>query len=160
MKEIQLTQGKVALVDDEDFDYLNQFKWYTNKCGHGYDKFYAVRLNKHENVHMHRLIMNTPDGFYTDHIDGDGLNNQKNNLRICTSSQNQANKKKCKNNNCGFKGVHLDKPRNKWKATIHKNNKTIFLGRFDTPQEAAKNYDKAARKYFGEFAELNFGGKD
>lgn len=105
---------------------------------------------------MHRFILSILDNkeLQTDHKDGDGLNNQKYNLRVCNSFQNQANRKLQKNNRTGFKG--LLKKCNRWRALITTNRKRIYLGSFKTKQDAAKAYDKAAQKYFGEFARLNF----
>jgi hypothetical protein len=160
MKEIKLTQGKVALVDDEDFEYLNQFKWHAKK---GCNTFYAKRSIKGSTLSMHSLIMKPPHGFEIDHKDLNGLNNQKDNLRICTRSQNQANRKKAKGNSrylgvCRLKGEIYNgkKYRDTIIATINKDNKLIYLGSFKTEEEAAIAYDIAAKKLHGEFAYLNF----
>lgn len=150
MKEIQLTQGYAAQVDDADFEWLSKWKW-------GYSDGYAVRydFSNKKAVYMHRVIIDTPDGMKTDHINTkDTLNNQRNNLRACTSSQNQANKGLNKNNTSGFKGVSREGK--KWRAVIMVDNKYIRLSCHDTPEQAAHAYDGAAKKYFGEFASLNF----
>jgi len=160
MKEIKLTKGQTALVDDEDYEYLNQWKWYANKAGRNY---YAERIickPKRINLKMHRLLMKTPKGFQVDHIDHNGLNNQKNNLRNCSFAQNQMNKIMSKNSKylglshftCNYKGKEYFYI----KATIMVNRKKIHLGCFKTDEEAAYAFDKAAVKYRGEFANLNF----
>ncbi len=158
MKKILLTRGKFAIVDDEDFEFLMQWKW---KCsGHGY----AVR-NKHigtvggkrvqERIYMHRLIMNALKGQYTDHINGDGLDNRRCNLRLCTNQQNAANSKKYSiPTSSKYKGVSWDKKNKKWRASIHVL-KTIFLGRFDSEEDAAKAYNEAAIKYHDKFSRIN-----
>lgn len=157
MKEIQLTQGKVALVDDEMYEYLNQFKWYANNM-HG--KFYAVR-NHRENkgkqikIPMHRLIIKPDKYMVIDHLDGNSLNNQKNNLRICNHIQNSMNRIIYINNKSGFKGVYWNKPSAKWMAYISFGNKMLYLGLFINPKDAARAYNNAAIKYHGEFANLN-----
>jgi hypothetical protein len=155
-KEIQLTQGKVAIVDDEDFEYLNQFKWHASKLS---GKFYARRYIKLSNpnikILMHRDVMKPEKAFVIDHIDGNTLNNQKNNLRICTHAQNMRNSKININNTSGFKGVYWHKITSKWMAYICFNNKRIHLGVFHVLKDAARAYNDAALKYHGEFANLN-----
>lgn len=161
MKEIQLTQGKVALVDDEDFEYLNQWKWHVRD---NRNTFYAQRNEYDENgkhliIHMHRVILNLTDRhIFGDHIDFNGLNNQRYNLRIATRRQNNTNKKSSKNSTSSFLGVSYHKSRNNWRATIFKDYKQIHLGSFKTEIEAAKAYDKHALEIHGEFANLNFNG--
>ena len=156
-KEIQLTQGKVAIVDDEEFDYLNQFKWNVNNFN---GKFYAVRSfmitkGNQSIVLMHREIMNPKKGFVIDHVDGNTLNNLKNNLRICTHGENLMNQNINKNNKSGFKGVYFCKQNNKFRAEIKKDKIKYFLGTFINPIDAARAYNKAAIKYHGEFANIN-----
>ena len=156
MKEIKLTQGKVALINNEDFEFINQFKWYI------YDNygrnFYAI-CSTHKpdkTIFMHRLIMNVSDfKIQIDHKDRNGLNNQRFNLRTCTSSQNAMNRKKIKNCSSKFKGVHWNKQKKKWRSVVEIDNKKKHLGYFDNEIEAAKTYNKAATKYFREFARLN-----
>ena len=157
MKEIQLTQGKVALVDDEDFEYLNQWKWFANNMK---GNFYAVRAItvskcKQKSISMHRLIMKPEKENVIDHLDGNSLNNQKNNLRICTHAENMRNSKIYSNNTSGFKGVYWHKQTAKWMAYIRINNKQLHLGLFIDPKEAARAYNAAAIKHHGEFANLN-----
>ena len=157
MKEIQLTQGKVVLVDDEDFDWLSKSNWH-------YSKGYAVRTStkesgKQRTILMHREIIKTPDGMETDHINGNGIDNRRENLRICTGSENRRNKKRNRKNISGYKGVCFYKRDKNWRVQIDVRKQHIFLGYFDTAEEAARVYDDAAKKYHGEFANLNIDDK-
>jgi hypothetical protein len=149
MKEIPLSQGKVAIVDDDMFDYLNQWKW--SYSGHGYAERRTWPEKK--KIYMHRLIAQTPNGMDTDHINHDKLDNRKENLRICTASENMGNSS-IKDGR--FKGVSFHKSLNKWEAYITKNYDHKHLGLFQSPEEAAHAYDAAAKKFFGNFAKLNF----
>jgi hypothetical protein len=164
MKEITLSQNKVSLVDDEDYDFLNQWKWCTRKKKLG--KFYAVRnlprdpiTHQQKQILMHQVIMNAPDYAEVDHEDNDGLNNQKYNLRIATKNQNQHNGSKRVDNTSGYKGVSWYNQTTKWQVKIAFNGKLIHLGYFDDPIQAAKAYDRKAVEIFGEFAKLNFPSK-
>lgn len=157
MKEIKLSQCKVALVDDEDFEYLNQFKWYANFDG---NEFYVIRkcptlTNKKNSISIHREIMKPPSGMIVDHINHDTFDNRKINLRICTFAENLRNKKIYKNNTSKYKGVNYNIQVKKWLVRISLNNKRIHVGYFLTPIEGAKAYNEAALKYHGEFANLN-----
>ena len=150
-KTIELTQGKVALVDDEDYERINAYKWY-------YCKGYAVRKfgsPPRKFVYMHRVILDTPDGLETDHVNGDGVDNRKANLRACTRSENQRNLGRTISNTSGFKGVTKSKGSTKWIASIKHFGQQIYLGRFTTPEAAARAYDEAALKLHGEFARTN-----
>jgi hypothetical protein len=149
-KIITLTQGREAIVDDDMFEYLNQWKWY-------YANGYAIRhlLGQHRiQLRMHRIILNTPDGMETDHINLNRLDNRRCNLRICTKSQNRKNYSKRSDNTSGFKGV--TKNNRNWRAHINKDGESINLGTFKTKEMATRAYDEAARKYHGEFARVNF----
>lgn len=154
MKEIKLTQNKIAIVDDEDYEKINQRKWY-------YCRGYALRnkwLAKYTHViwRMHWEIMGKPrKGFEIDHKDGNKLNNQKSNLRICSHKENGMNRKVQNNNKSGYKGVHIHKLTGKWRAMISINNKSMHLGLFNNKEKAVKAYNDAAKKYYGEFAKLN-----
>lgn len=153
--KIKLTQGKFALVDDEDFEYLNQWKWFFNN-GYAVRQKHIGMINgkrKQEKVYLHREVMKTPINLYTDHINHDTLDNRKSNLRICTNQQNSANMSKPKNNTTGFKGVY--RSRNKWRARIYVLKRGIGGGSYNTKEEAAKAYNLLALKYFGDFAQLN-----
>lgn len=157
MKEIKLTQGLVALVDDEDFERLNQFKWHAHKEGNTY---YAnggyCRDGVRIRFKMHRLILNITDPkIEIDHKDRNGLNNQKENLRTCIHSQNTANVTSHKDSSSKFLGVSWDGDRNKWKAQICFQGRNKFIGRFSSEEEAALVYNKKATEFHGEFANLN-----
>lgn len=155
MKEIPLTRGKVALVDDDDHDLLMAMgKWCYAPCGYAARNILLAN-GKRTIIYMHRVIMGTPKGAMTDHRDEDKLNNQKYNLRLCTKSQNQMNIRITLANSSGYKGVCWFKRGQKWKAQIMVNCKNIHLGYFTCPIEAAKAYNEAAIKYHGEFARLN-----
>lgn len=155
MKEIQLTQNKVALVDNEDFERLNLHKWYALKSRNTY---YAVRNSKIINgkrfeIRMHREIMNAPKGIQVDHRNGNGLYNCKENLRFATNRQNCFNQKKPhKNNKLGIKGVHWNKKKKKFIAQIRIGDKKVHLGYFNVMGDADSAYRIAEEKYFGEFA--------
>lgn len=150
-KSIHLSQGKVTQVDDEDFEFLNQWKWSYRSDGR------AVRCDKSNKIiRMHRVIMNAPAGTVVDHINGDTLDNRKINLRICSQKENTLNHRRNKNNVSGYKGVSWSKKAGKWRAYIAPNRKQISLGCFMDVIEAARAYDKAAKKLFGKFANLNF----
>lgn len=158
MKEISLTKGKVAIVDDDDFDNLNQYKWRALQDG---VNFYAVRNMKRPRIYkglirMHRVILGLTDpAVLVDHKDMDGLNNQRNNLRIANKSQNGANRNSELNSVSKFKGVCWDSSNKKWKVQIRKDGKRSSLGMFHSEQDAADAYNKAAIKLHGEFAKLN-----
>ena len=156
MKEIKLTQGKVALVDDEDFEYINQWKWYAHWDGYNW---YAIRhIENKKTISLHREILKPPRGIKTDHKDRNGLNCQRHNLRCATNSQNGANK--TPTGRSKYLGVSWmrDKKYNKEYifAQIKCNGKHKHLGIFKTEEEAARAYDMAAKILHGEFANLNF----
>ncbi len=155
MKIIQLTREQVAQVDDEDFEYLNQFNWWVTKKKSGY---YAFRQEGRNVIYMARQIMNAQKGDYVDHRNHNTLDNQKYNLRICTHSQNLQNMKIRSGCSSRYKGVDFYKNRKKWRGKIKVGCKYVFLGLFEREDDAALAYNEAADKYFGEFAKLNIIG--
>jgi len=167
MKEISLVGGKVTMVDDEDFENLNKFKWYACEKHNTYvvrgvlipkeqrtTKKFKTRLQ-----YMHRDILGCVKGDkkMVDHIDGNPLNNQKSNLRFVTPTQSSQNIHGMADH---LKGAVYDKSRDKWKAEIRVNNKRMHIGRFETEQEAHAAYCAAAIKYHGEFANFKGGGEE
>jgi len=159
MKEIKLTQGKVAVVDDADYRWLNKFKWYAYKNRNTFYAARSIRLpdGKWTTIIMHREIlgMGLGDRREVDHRNHNGLDNQWDNLRICTCAQNQYNQVPQRNRSSAFKGVYWRKDCNKWRAKIQINCRRIHLGNFESEIEAARAYDKAAVNHFGEFAYTN-----
>lgn len=159
MREIPLTQGMIALVDDEDYTGLARWKWYYHK-GSTAKTGYAKRKHSRQDgeqktIFMHRIILNTPPKYQTDHINGNGLDNRKENLRVATHSQNKCNAGKYQNNTSGFKGVSWRKDRKRWLAYIRLGTQRIHIGYFKDKLKAASAYNKGATKCHGEFARLN-----
>jgi len=159
MKQIPLTQGMFALVDDDDFEALSKWKWHANKSkGNYYACRNSPRVNKKRtSIKMHRQIMNVPnDGLFIDHINGNGLDNRRENLRLCTNAENTRNSRVSSSNTTGYRGVSLHGPTKKFRARIKSDDGTIYLGHFKTAIDAALAYDFAAKRFHGEFARLNF----
>jgi hypothetical protein len=166
MKKIEInskTYGtKYVLVDDEDYDLVNKYKWNLDKMDG--DKFYAIHsVNKgrdetgkfrYTSFKIHRLIMNFPKS-HIDHKDNDGLNNQRSNLRLATSQQNSANSTVSKRNKTGFKGVTYRKDVDRYACRVRVNGDCLCYGHYKTPEEAAKKYNEVALLHFGEFAKIN-----
>lgn len=158
MKEIALTRNRVAIVEDADFEVLNKYKWAVlitkTTC-------YAIRSKRLKGggkkyYYMHREIMGVTDRrIRVDHIDHNGLNNSRNNLRVCNASQNAANSRSRLNSSSKYLGVFFDKSRNKWAVRITKDYKTINIGRFKTEEEAAHAYNQYAIQVHGAFANIN-----
>lgn len=156
-KLIPLTQGQFAIVDDEDYDWLMQWKWRAKPIKSGRNKYYATRRVGPASIFMHRVVNNTPAGLGTDHINGNSLDNRRHNLRSATVAQNARNVPKCMHDKLSqFKGITYDKRRNRWIARIKVNRTAVNLGSFATQEAAARAYDQAAKQHFGEFAYLNF----
>lgn len=160
MKQIALTQGKFAEVDDEWHDYLMQWKW-SAKCSKNGLVYYAQRGvwdgEKVNGIYMHSLIMwDNPLKLPVDHIDGNGLNDMYVNLRFCTNQENLMNRGSNKNSSSIYKGVSWDNTRQKWVAQISVNKMKIHLVRFENEIDAALQYDIWALDIYGKFARLNF----
>jgi hypothetical protein len=159
MKEIKLTKGLVALVDDEDYEYLSKWKWCAARQHGNRRGIYAVRATytklaggaKRGLMRMHRQILGENDmKMHVDHVDGNGLNNQRSNLRICTPSENLRNRPAAIGNKTGLKGISQDK-HGKFVASLKVNGEFIYVGYFTTINEAIPEYNKASEKHHGEF---------
>lgn len=155
--KIPLTQGRFAKVDPKDYLWLAQFRWHCKTNG---IMVYAVRTitesGRQKRILMHRLIAETPEHLVCDHINHNGLDNRSNNLRNCTIKQNNANSRSARRASSKYKGVSWSKSKKKWAAYIKKDGVQFFLGHFDNEIDAAKTYDRAAYKFNGKFAMLNF----
>ena len=168
MKEIELTQGQVALVDDEDFERINAVSWYTMRASTGTGcvaRYYAVRnfrvrpgrhpKGRQNRIWMHHLILEKKPGYEIDHIDANGLNNCRDNLRYVTHSENLMNvRKTTRPKHSIYKGVSFFD--GKWTAQIRINNHLHFLGSYKIEEDAAKAYDIKAKELFGEYGRMNF----
>lgn len=160
-RKIPLTQGKIALVDDEDYEYLMQWKWqaFYQQNTHS---FIARRMTskrkegERKSIIMHRIIMNAQKGQIIDHINHDTLDNRKENLRFCTHSENMQNRTIQSNNKARYKGIYWRKSRNCWEVRVHKNCKLKRVKCVHDKIEAALVYDEFAEEVHGEFAKLNF----
>jgi len=157
-KEIILSRGKAAIVDASDFDWLNQWKW----CAlyhKSFDQWYAVRNiwisdELRTLLYMHRFILDAPKGMEVDHRNGNGLDNTRFNIRICTRAQNQQNRLVKNKNTSGYKGVSWHKVNKQWQTSISVNGNRIYLGSYEDKDAAAARYLEAAKFYHGEFAKL------
>lgn len=152
MKLLQLSQGKFAKVDAEDYERLIAWKW-------TYSEGYAYRLKtinkKSKKIWLHRFINETPDGKYTDHINGDRLDCRKINLRTCSYAENNRNARTRKDNKSGYRGVYWEKSCKKWRTVISFDGKKNCLGFFNNVLDAAIAYNKKAKELHGDFARLN-----
>ncbi|WP_080414638.1 HNH endonuclease [Burkholderia ubonensis] len=156
MREIRLTNGDIALVDDHDFESLSKYTWQLSQKGYARRQWTEKNTGKKMQIFMHRQILGlTPsDGIFTDHIDGNRLNNQRSNIRTCTLTENNRNRRVGKNSSTGLKGVfrRTRAKGDRFIASITFNNRIIYLGTFDTPEDAHKSYCAAAKRLYGEFA--------
>jgi len=159
-RRIPLTQGKFAIVDPDDYETLNKYKWHVTKNA---NTFYAKRnprvgrKGKAPPIYMHRQIINVPAGFVIDHINYNGLDNRKANLRLATRAQNNRHTRRTKKTGSSkYKGVSWYNREKRWVVKITTDGITIPIGYFKDEIEAAKAYDRDAKKYHGEFAALNF----
>jgi hypothetical protein len=154
LRSIELTQGKHALIDEEDYVKVGPYKWcYSSSNG------YAVSRRRVDGVKevllMHRLVHDTPKGLITDHINHDKLDNRRENLRTCTRHENNRNMPLRSNNKSGYKGVYWHAARGKWQANIRHCGEEFYLGLFTDKHEAAEAYNRKAVELFGVFASLN-----
>jgi hypothetical protein len=157
-REIKLTQGYITLVDDDLYETLNAHKWCIQRSG---NIVYASRgiwtANSVKHIRMHRIVIGADPGIYVDHINGNALDNQRANLRLCTYAENNRNRRvRRADNTSGYKGVSWHIRRNKWHAHIRHEGRLQHLGYFDDPISAARAYDAAAIEMFGAFARINF----
>lgn len=150
LRKLSLTQGKFTLLNNVDYAWASQWKWYALR---GRGKFYAARNSrtkpKRQHILLHRELLKAPAGFEVDHRNGDGLDNRRKNLRLATTTQNRRNASLSKANTSGYKGVY--RSRDKFFARVGEKH----LGMFDTPEQAGRAYNKAARVHWGAFAKLN-----
>ena len=154
MKRIELTQGRVAVVDSEDYEELNKYNWQARVQTYT-GLFRAKRRENKKEIDMAREIMNCPPGLEVDHINGDLLDNRKCNLRICTHGENMRNRRLQRNNTSGYRGVHYFKRDGRYVAYIYLNGRKIHIGSYKTDIDAAMAYNAHARDLHGEFARLN-----
>lgn len=153
MGQILAFNKEVILVSDRDLKTLSRYSWHTNGG-------YARAYKDGKSIKMHRIIMSPPATLEVDHINGNPLDNRRENLRIVTHAQNQANRTINSNNSSGYKGVSFDSTmsrKKRWQARIHHQGKSIRIGRYLSAKEAADAYDKTAIRLKGQFARLNFG---
>lgn len=158
VEEIPLTQGKAAIVDAVDFEWLSQWKWCAYRDG---KTWYARRSGRSQDgkritVSMHREILDAHPGVEVDHRNADGLDNRRVNLRLATKAENGRNRLTPINNTSGYKGVYWHERHRKWYAQITVEKKRAHLGHFDSAEDAARAYDKVAKEVYGDFANTNF----
>lgn len=167
-RRIPLTQGKFAIVDPEDYKRLSRIKWHAHQSPHTWYAVHSLTNGKKErrrNLQMHHLVIAVPPGMFCDHINHNGLDNRKANLRPATHTQNVWNRRKFSGRTFGgykrhsrsrYKGVDWANDMKRWRARIRVNGKRIYLGSFKEELDAAKAYDQAAKKHHGAYASVNF----
>lgn len=156
-KKIFLSNGQFAVVDDEDYEQLSKYRWHAQprrRTTYAITTFHMSE--KSSSISMHRMIMKPPSKLEVDHIDSNGLNNQRSNLRLATRSQNMRNTRVFKKNQSSrYRGVVRRNRKKPWQVQIRVRGKKIYIGSYATEKEAARAYNKAAQKYHGDFAILN-----
>jgi HNH endonuclease len=162
MRAIILTRGMEAIVDDADYEWLSKHNWHASPAGRKTKYWYAYRnCSGRSPLSMHREIMGNPEGMLVDHINGNTLDNRRENLRLCTKSDNKRNSRKCTREHKGkkYKGIGFDGrcSEGTYWAAVYVNGKKIYkTNKFRAPEEAARAYDELATEHYGEFANLNF----
>ena len=155
MGSIPLSRGLIAIVDDNDVEWLSQWTWSASTTKAPYAVSRLLRDRRSKRISMHRLITNAPDGVLVDHINRNILDNRRSNLRLVTPSQNSQNSGRHSDSKSPYKGVHLNKYGG-WVVEIWIGGKNVYLGTFKAAEDGARAYDAAAREHFGEFAHTNF----
>jgi len=159
-RRIPLTRGKFAIVDPEDYDRLNRIKWHAQQSPHTWYAVHSLtngKKEKRKNLQMHHLVIEIPPGMFCDHINHNGLDNRKANLRSATHTQNVWNRRKFRpHSRSKYKGVDWANDMKRWRARIRVNGKRIYLGSYKNELDAARAYDSAAKKHHGQFAAVNF----
>lgn len=160
-KHIPLSNGGFATVDDEDFERVSAFGWRLGNRGYVMRREYIRgtggkgKVSRYRTILLHRVLLGATGGVHVDHVDGDTLNFRRRNLRLCTNAQNSRNRHGAKSRS-GYKGVSRVKGSPRWRARLMLDHKEQYLGMFDTPEAAARAYDRAAARHFGAFACPNF----
>jgi hypothetical protein len=149
--EMTLTRGKVALIDKADLAAVITRRWHAHFDG----AYWSVASHAHPTLYLHRLLLDAPEDRYVDHINGDGLDNRRVNIRLATNGQNQWNSRKRLGTTSHYKGVHFRKDRDCWYARIKYRQRSYHIGSFESEQDAARAYNAKAVELFGEFARLN-----
>jgi len=161
--EFELTRGQKAIIDDKDYELIKNYKWYALKAPNTYYAVTSVRFIdgtlRQKRIYMHRLIMGVLQKQQIDHINNNGLDNRRENLRLCNHTTNSMNQIKNRGTS-KYKGVYWNKNDKKWQASITLSKKKTYLGQYNSEVSAAIAYDIAAYQYFGEFAKLNFESSD